>query len=171
MSEAQRRNVRSIFHININCSDLGRSVAFYEMLGFTKALEMDAFEGTADESYEALGIHGRVAHRGPVVLFLGDEPRQTRLDLMQWLEPVSPALEPRTPQTLGVPRIALWTKDIGDLYQRIGNQIEFVTPPAGPFEDRAIKSIACLRDPDGLLVELIEFLPTGSSLYRTESGT
>jgi glyoxylase I family protein len=165
MPDAAQRNVRSIFHININCSNLDRSIAFYEMLGFTKALEMETYSGDADESYEALGINGKVAHRGPVVLFLGDDPRQTRLDLMQWLEPSSPSPEARSPQMLGVPRIALWTKDIDGLYHRIGGRIEFVTPPVGPFENRAIQSIACVRDPDGLLVELLEFLPTARSLY------
>ena len=165
MSEGERRNVRSIFHININCSDLDLSVSFYEALGFKKVLEAAPFEGVADASYEALAMHGHVAHRGPVVLFLGDDVRQTRLDLMQWVTPLSPASEPRSPYALGVPRIALWTKDIAGLYQRLRHQLDFIKPPVGPFEDRAIQAIACLRDPDGLFVELMEFLPTGRSLY------
>jgi glyoxylase I family protein len=165
------RNVRSIFHININCSSLERSVSFYESLGFTVALDLGSFEGLADTSYEAMGVTGHVAHKGPVVLFLGDNLHQTRLDLMQWTAPPPPPAEPRTPQSLGVPRIALWTKDIDALYERLVQEgVEFLNPPAGPFDDRAIKSIAYLKDPDGLIVELIEFLPQGRALYSADSA-
>ena len=165
MPDKDMRNVRSIFHLNINCSDLDASVRFYELLGFRKVMDAGKFEGAADESYNALGIHGQVAHIGPVVMFLGDDPRQTRLDLMQWVHPIAPHTDALNPQSVGIPRIALWTKDLEGLYARISDKVEFLTPPVGPFEDRAIKSIACVRDPDGLLVELIEFLPSGKSLY------
>ncbi len=170
-SMTDSRNVRSIFHININCSNLERSVSFYEALGFTVALDLGAFQGTADESYEAMGVTGHVEHKGPVAMFLGDNLRQTRLDLMEWIVPVPPPVEAGTPQSVGVPRIALWTKDIDSVYQRlIQDGVEFMSPPAGPFEDRAIKSIAYLKDPDGLIVELIEFLPQGRALYAESAS-
>jgi len=158
--------VRSIFHININCSDLEASVAFYEKLGFRRAMEMAPFEGIADESYGALGVSGGIAHVGPVVLFLGNDPRQTRLDLMQWEKPApGPHLQLEAYE-VGVPRIALWTKDVDELYADLLMQgVNFLTAPQGPFPDRAIKSLVALRDPDGLLIELIEFLPGGKALY------
>ena len=109
------RNVRSIFHLNINCSDLDRSVEFYRRLGFTVVMDSGTVSGTADGSYQALEIHGRYRHRGPVVLFLGDDKFQTRLDLMQWQSPASPANPDRPPTALGIFRPgnggrAAWTR-------------------------------------------------------------
>jgi catechol 2,3-dioxygenase-like lactoylglutathione lyase family enzyme len=162
--------VRSIFHININCSDLDRSIAFYERLGFHQSLRLADYAEEADASYEALGLTGFLQHKGPVVMFLGDDLRQTRLDLMQWEEPKPPA--PATPvaQQVGVPRIALWTKGVEELYREMSAEgYDFLSEPKGPFDDRAIKSLVCARDPDGLLIELIEFLPRGSELYSSSS--
>lgn len=167
---SEQRAVRSIFHLNINCSDIDNSIAFYEKLGFHQSYSMDDFRGTADSSYEVLGVSGEIQHRGPVVMFLGDDLRQTRLDLMQWLQPAPPPHTPLPPHGVGVPRIALWTKGVRALYDRLtADGIEFIAPPEGPFNDRAIEAIVCLRDPDGLLVELIEFTPKGSDLYKKES--
>ena len=158
--------VRSIFHININCSDLERSIGFYERLGFHQSLRMDDYERDADASYEAIGVTGFLRHKGPVVMFIGDDLRQTRLDLMQWEQPTPPPRVRPVAQQVGVPRIAIWTKGVNDLYQEMSAEgYEFVSSPRGPFEDRAIKSLVCAVDPDGLLVELIEFLPRGSDLY------
>ncbi len=164
-----QRAVRSIFHININCSDLEASVRFYERLGFRVTLRAAPFAGEADESYESLGQSGHLEHLGPVVMFLGDDPRQTRLDLMQWLVPSPEPGQRLQPHSVGVPRIALWAKGVDELYKRLSSDgLEFISPPAGPFPDRAIKAIVALRDPDGLIVELIEFLPNGRALYKNE---
>lgn len=161
------RNVRSIFHLNINCSSLEQSVAFYERLGFAKVLDLDGFRGEVDPSYEALGISGTVEHKGPVVLFLGDDLRQTRLDLMEWVTPTPQPHSPLQPQSVGVPRIALWTKNLREFHDKlVVAGVEFLTPPTGPYPDRAIEAIVALRDPDGLLIELIEFMPSGKSLYQ-----
>jgi catechol 2,3-dioxygenase-like lactoylglutathione lyase family enzyme len=81
------------------------------------------------------------------------------------------ASEPPVPQQVGVPRIAVWTKDVLALYDELSaDGYDFLSEPKGPFEDRAIKALVCVRDPDGLLVELIEFLPRGSDLYSKEGG-
>jgi catechol 2,3-dioxygenase-like lactoylglutathione lyase family enzyme len=161
------RNIRSIFHLNINCSSLEQAVAFYERLGFTKALDLEGFRGEADPSYQALGISGTVEHKGPVVLFLGDDLRQTRLDLMEWVTPTPPPHSALEPQSVGVPRIALWTKNLREFYGKlVADGVEFLTTPTGPYPDRAIEAIVALRDPDGLLIELIEFMPSGKALYQ-----
>lgn len=168
----QNWSVRSVFHLNINCSDLKQSIAFYERLGFRKVLESEGFSGPADASYEALGLTGDIEHLGPVVLFLGDDLRQTRLDLMQWRKPSPAAPKASRIPDVGVPRIALWTKNVEGLYAELVDEgVEFLSPPTGPFPDRAIKSVVCARDPDGLVIELIEFLPGGSSLYaKSDAG-
>jgi catechol 2,3-dioxygenase-like lactoylglutathione lyase family enzyme len=163
------RKVRSIFHININCSDLGKSIAFYEKLGFHRSMDLEGFKGDADDSYETLGVSGRVEHKGPTVMFLGDDPRQTRLDLMQWIEPKPAPSQRLRPEQVGVPRICLWAKDLIGLYDELTAQgMKFLTAPAGPFPDRAIKTIVALHDPDGLIIELMEFMPHGKDLYESK---
>jgi catechol 2,3-dioxygenase-like lactoylglutathione lyase family enzyme len=150
---------------------LDRSIAFYERLGFHQSLRLDDYDAEADASYVALGLGGFLRHQGPVVMFLGDDLRQTRLDLMQWDLPVPPSPVRPVAQQVGVPRIALWTRDVRELYEEMSAEgYEFVSEPKGPFEDRAIKCLVCARDPDGLLVELIEFLPRGSALYSSSDG-
>jgi catechol 2,3-dioxygenase-like lactoylglutathione lyase family enzyme len=161
--------VRSIFHLNINCSDLERSIEFYETLGFTKVFAFD-FAGEADVSYEGMGVSGDIEHRGPCVMFLGDDPYQTRLDLMQWVRPASAPHEPSSPTDLGVPRFAMWTKNIDALFAHLtAHGIEALSPPVGPFPERAIERVLYIRDPDGLIVEFIEFTPRGRTLYQ-ETG-
>ena len=58
----------------------------------------------------------RSCTRGPAVMFLGDSPYQTRLDLMQWVTPASPAHEPQDPTQIGIPRIVPEAKNIDVLY-------------------------------------------------------
>lgn len=165
--------VRSIFHVNINCTDLDRSVSFYTALGFRTVMDVGTVAGVADGSYAALGTSGPYEHRGPVVMFLGDDKFQTRLDLMQWMTPASVPVDPlRSNQTIGINRIALRAKGLRSLYERLSAAgFTFLTPPAGPFPDRVIESIVCLRDPDGLLVELMEFMPGGTALYRSDAAS
>ena len=159
--------VRSLFHLNINCSDLERSIAFYEGIGFKQVFRFDVSED-ADESYAGLGFTGQVEHRGPCVMFLGDDLYQTRLDLMQWVTPAPAPARPLDPQDIGVPRIALWTKNIDALHADLSAKgFQFLAPPAGPFHDRAIERVLYMRDPDGLIVEFIEFTPKGRSLYSS----
>jgi glyoxylase I family protein len=162
---------RSLFHLNINCSDLERSIAFYEAVGFKQVFRFDTDED-ADASYAGMGVTGRVQHRGPCVMFLGDDPYQTRLDLMQWVTPSS-AGPPRLKATdVGVPRIALWTKNVDALYEDLSSRgFEFTAPPAGPFTDRAIERVLYTHDPDGLIVEFIEFTPKGRSLYASDTAS
>jgi catechol 2,3-dioxygenase-like lactoylglutathione lyase family enzyme len=162
--------VRSLFHVNVNCRDLERSIAFYEAIGFRQVYRFDVADH-ADESYEGLGVRGIVEHRGPCVMFLGEDPYQTRLDLMQWIQPEPAAPRRPNPQDVGVPRIALWAKNIDALYDELLAQgFEFDAPPVGPFPERAIERVLYTRDPDGLIVEFIEFTPKGRSLYASSDA-
>lgn len=164
MSDAWK--VRSLFHININCSDLEKSVAFYESIGF-KQVYAFSFAGEADESYSGLPVAGPAEHLGPRVMFLGDDMYQTRLDLMQWITPAPPAHKAPLPQQIGIPRIALWAKNIDAMFEEFSARgLTFDAPPVGPFPERAIERVFYMRDPDGLIVEFIEFTPKGRSLYE-----
>ncbi|MEQ8737800.1 MAG: VOC family protein, partial [Hoeflea sp.] len=92
------RNNLQMFHINVNCSDLDRSVAFYKALGFKviNDFSMDEPAGGRDPTIgertpnlaEILGVDPGSRMRA-AFLRLGDDPRATILDLIEWIEPKS----------------------------------------------------------------------------------
>ena len=148
--------IRDIIHININVRDVERSIAFYQKLGF-EVMHVFGDEPTDDVTV-GMDYQGR-RMRG-CVISTGDHPRaHTKIELIQWLdtEAVTAGAALRGQADLGVSRIALRTK----------NLIEFcdVLRDAGIAMEQEPKEIdivgatrfALFRDPDGTLLELIEF--------------
>ena len=91
---ADERNALQIFHININCSDFARALAFYQLIGFREVLDFsaDSDRRTFGERGlgPVLGLPDDCAGRA-MLLALGGDPRATRLDLIEWRRPRSPA--------------------------------------------------------------------------------
>jgi catechol 2,3-dioxygenase-like lactoylglutathione lyase family enzyme len=57
---------------------------------------------------------------------------------------------------LGLNRIALWTIGLDEEYERlIGDGVEFLSEPKTM---GGHSKFVCMRDPDGTIIELIEFL-------------
>jgi catechol 2,3-dioxygenase-like lactoylglutathione lyase family enzyme len=100
-----------------------------------------------------------VAQGRGTLLGIGDGELETRLDLIEWLEP---ALDPPpdTPIESRVPRIiALRTDNVAAAYADLrARGIDFVSEPQSARRS-GIVGVCCCRDPDGLLVELIEYEP------------
>ena len=40
-----KRNTLQIFHVNVNCSDFDRSLAFYKTIGFEEFLDISKADG------------------------------------------------------------------------------------------------------------------------------
>ena len=95
------------------------------------------------------------------LMMLGDDPRtSTRLDLIEWTQPISPPASPPQANALGVPRLALWTSNVQQAYEELQSTgVEFISEPIGGTPEHGVANMVCCRDPDGLLIELIEFLP------------
>lgn len=146
--------IRDIIHLNLNVSDIERSVAFYEMLGFQVLHVFGDRPGAGLMEGMAFG-GGRC--RG-AVLTLGDHPRcWTKIELIQWLEPAVEPMEPRGPHAAGVSRIALRTKDLLAFVEDLeAKGVRFETPPQ-EIDIVGAQRFALFRDPDGVLLELIEF--------------
>jgi len=158
------RNVLQVFHININCSDFERSLAFYQQLGFRRLVD---FEETSPAGRRTFGAKGL----GPVLnlpddcdgraclLALGDDPRATRLDLIEWKQPRTTAPGPRGMAQTGVARICLKVRDCQALYQRLvaGGYVVYSPPTlielAGSHE-----YVFCCEDPDGVVIEFMQFV-------------
>ena len=157
-----------IFHFTVNATSFERSLAFYRALGFevlrdNRDVVWPAFVA---ENFGMKRAQGRGA-----LLALGTGPEHTRIDLIEWLEPAyDPA--PAKPWSERVPRIiALRTRNVKAAYEALrARGIEFLTEPRSLDPKSGIVAVVCCRDPDGLIVELIEYEPglLGSRIEHLE---
>jgi catechol 2,3-dioxygenase-like lactoylglutathione lyase family enzyme len=147
--------VSQAFHVNVNCSDLERSLAFYrDRLGLTASThtrpEMPqdgAAFGLETAAWDAWILHDdRGFGTGLVV------------DLLEWQEP-PPTGTPSTAADLGFNRIGFSVSDLDDLYARLA--ADGVVGHGGPPHETTVEGGAAVRtvvvdDPDGMLVELVQ---------------
>ena len=88
--------IESIFHINVNATNFERSLRFYELLGFKIIRDLkEVGSPKLDKGLRIPNGRGR-----PVLMILGDNPRSTRLDLIEW----------KNPTTEGQAHRNLWTR-------------------------------------------------------------
>ena len=80
-------SVRALLHINLNVSDIERSILFYEALGFEVLGRNDS--KWTPETGEVLGVPGAQG-RACIMTQPGDVARTTKLDLLEWTNPKSP---------------------------------------------------------------------------------
>lgn len=146
--------IKSVFHVNINVRDFDRSLKFYQMLGFKIVLNIG--EGPNPANDVGLNIPNSVGRAA--LLALSDDPRATRIDLIEWKQPKTDgAAYPHLYHT-GINRIAFFTKDLDQEYTRLkAAGVEMVSDPveisAG---HKAGARFFCFKDPDGTYLELIE---------------
>ena len=146
--------IRELIHVNINVIDIYRSLPFYEALGFQV---MHVFgERNGLESWSPMEMRGRRC-RG-VVMSLGDHPRAaTKIELLEWVEPKTEPASSRTVTQAGVGRIALRTRDLVSFTERLRSAgVEFESAPI-EIDVVGASRFVLFRDPDGTLLELIEF--------------
>jgi len=146
----------SLFHFTLSVASLERSIAFYTTLGF-RLLRDNRDVVWPDYVATQFGL-ARAQGRG-ALLAIGEEALHTRLDLIQWLEPE--AVFPDGPAATTAPRIvALRVENVRAAYQNLrARGVAFITPPRGPDAATGIEAVVCCRDPDGTIVELIEYMP------------
>ena len=146
--------IKSIFHININVKNFERSLAFYKNLGFKVVLNIG--EGPNPANDVGLGIPNSIARAA--LLALGDDPRATRIDLIEWKQPQTEGAPYPHLYHTGAARIALFTKDLDQEYERLkGLGVECVSEPVViQFGNKAGAKFFCFKDPDGTFLELIE---------------
>lgn len=102
------RNALQIFHVNLNCSDLDRSCAFYELIGFGVVNDF----GTDAQSFAEIGLPPILrlpedCDARAVLMALSDDPRATRLDLIEWKRPESGRVSKGDLARIGFGRLCL----------------------------------------------------------------
>src|SRR6185436_19505310 len=147
----------SLFHFTLSVSSIERSIEFYQTVGF-RVLRDNSDRIWPDYVAQNFGLE-RAQGRG-ALLGIGDGPLETRLDLIQWLEPLARFPDPAQLATTAPRTIAIRTQNVRAAYEDLLERgIAFVTPPRGPDEATGIEAVVCCRDPDHTLVELIEYMP------------
>ena len=156
-----------IWHVNVNCSNLERSKAFYEMLGFTSVWELSTEKIQAEAPKtdgatlpDGMGLPDRSwAGRSHIMMLNPGEEEETRLDLIQWDDPSDPA--PPYPHLgrLGINRICLGVEDLAGLeeeYERLVKAgVEFLSPVVKLGNGAFVN----MKDPDGTIIEMMT-IPT-----------
>ena len=158
----------SIFHFTVSATNFERSLAFYQTLGFQLLRDN---RDVVWPDFVAGNFGMRKAQGRGALLGLGSGPEHTRLDLIEWLEPAYDPAPPK-PWSERVPRIiALRTRNLRAAFADLSARgIEFLTEPRSLDPKSGIVAVVCCRDPDGLIVELIEYEPgvLGSRIEHLE---
>ena len=132
---------------------------FYERFGFqvvkdNREIEWPNFVG---ENFNMRsGAQGRA-----VQLVLADgHDLQTRIDLIEWTEPRWQNENDGRSREECIPRImALLTSNVGEAYRALCRDGLVPTQALRePDPDTGVKGVVCFEDPDGHIVELIEYV-------------
>ena len=144
----------SVVHVNVNCSELGRSLAFYRDL---VGLEPVSHTKPPPQDGAGFGLEGSVqwdAH------LLHDDRGITgpALDLLEWKRPAPIGRPPQQANHLGFFRLCLTHPDLDGLHERLrsaGVSCRSAPVRVPVLADQEVRFFCC-ADPDGTTVELIE---------------
>ncbi|MDB5393383.1 MAG: hypothetical protein JWM91_889 [Rhodospirillales bacterium] len=158
----ERPNALQIFHVNVNCSNFERSLGFYKAIGFREYLDFAAVDDGRTFGDIGLGALFRMPARidgRATFLVLGDDPWATRLDLIEWKQPVSESAGPRTLAHLGIARICLKVRDCTALYIALKDGgYDVYSPPSVIDMGGSRQYVFCCGDPDGVVIEFMQFV-------------
>ncbi|MEM8497142.1 MAG: VOC family protein [Pseudomonadota bacterium] len=144
--------ILGIYHININVTDLQRSIEFYGLLGFKV---VDSFNEQGTPGLDR-GLGFDFTNTKASFLALGTNPRETVLDLVQWIEPEA-SKPPIELNQIGMPRLCLRVKDLDGEVERLRkHDVEFVSEPQTIDTLARNPRFVLFRDPDGVVIELVE---------------
>jgi catechol 2,3-dioxygenase-like lactoylglutathione lyase family enzyme len=145
--------IKDVFHVNVNCTNLERSRAFYELVGFKVVTELG--EGGSKQMAKGLGLPAGSKGKAVLMMLEPDKPRGTRIDLIEWTNPATKGSPAPDLAHAGAVRIALWTIGIDEEYERLkGAGVEFLSEVVSMGGGARF---CCFKDPDGTILELIDF--------------
>ena len=145
--------VSQVFHLNVNCTALDRSLGFYrDLLGLTQttrtapeAAQPGAAFGLAEAQWDAWILTGDRGYDGVV------------LDLLEWQVPPPGARAAAGANRLGFSRLGFTVPDVDEAHRRFTDAgVDCFGAP----HDVEVEGVAGVRafvcaDPDGTLVELV----------------
>lgn len=149
--------LEQLFHTVVNARNLDESVAFYRLLGF------EVLNDRRDVVWPEFvaGIFGMDRAKGKgVLMVLPSDPGGPIIDLIEWLEPLAEFPDPDRAREV-VPRIiAFRTRNVHAAYADLtAKGVEFCRDVFVPEQKLGLVGSCCCRDPNGNLIELIEYEP------------
>ncbi|NQZ96070.1 MAG: VOC family protein [Myxococcales bacterium] len=145
-----------VIHVNVNCSDLRRSLAFYQDFVGVKSeshTDPEPQDGTGfgmpgAVQWDANILHDERGYEGPGI------------DLLEWKIPTPTGLPYAEPNHLGFYRLCLLVPDIDAVYSQAQERgVPCLSAPQEVLLDRdagiSVRALFC-HDPDGSLVEFVE---------------
>jgi catechol 2,3-dioxygenase-like lactoylglutathione lyase family enzyme len=156
-------DVDRFFHVNVNCTNFERSLAFYRLIGFEVVLDFATTPGSHRSFGEVglgpiLGLPKNCDGRA-VLLALSGDHRATKLDLIEWKSPRVPARKREDLAQPGIARICLKTTDADAVHARLiaAGHHAYSVPIQVSLGGSRIK-VFCVEDPDGVVIEFMQFL-------------
>jgi catechol 2,3-dioxygenase-like lactoylglutathione lyase family enzyme len=146
-----------LFHIAINSTDLDRSVAFYQRLGFTALQDRSVKNDLVKEAFAVPSADLRFVH-----LRLGDDEQATVLDIVQWFDPgtADDGSGPVEQHRRGLTRFSVLTDDTQRVYDELSAEgVEFITKPTSVQTPQGGWKVCMVKDPDDVVVQITELLP------------
>jgi catechol 2,3-dioxygenase-like lactoylglutathione lyase family enzyme len=147
-------NISRVFHVNINCSDLARSKAFYEEL-----VGLRAGTHTLPEPQPVESFRIPMGQWDAYMLDDGSPGAPVKLDLLEWKQP-RPVGKPYPAfNHLGFFRLCFLARDLDAKYaQLMAAGVECFSPPTtlrlGDEPNRTVRFF-CAPDPDGTAIEFV----------------
>lgn len=147
--------LKRVFHIAVNVTDLDRSVAFYQRLGFQVLADRTVSNEKLSEAFDVSSKKCRFVH-----LRLGDDEQATLLDVVEWFDPptvTGPGVPPQN-QT-GITRFAVLTDDADKVHRELSaDGVEFLTAPTSVMTAEGGWKVCMAVDPDGVVIQVTELL-------------
>lgn len=145
-----------IRHTAIVVHSLETVLPFYrDLLGLNVVAD---FKEQTEYVQSVTGVHG--ANIWTVNLKTADG---ATIQLQQYLSHPQDACLPRRGCDTGLNHIALQVDDIDAIYTTLkAHGVPFTTPPL--LSSQGIAKVTCCRDPEGVIIELVEMIPTSAPL-------
>ncbi len=148
-------NLKSIYHININCTNLERSLEFYKLLGFREVVDFGEGGGTEMGNGLRMPADSRARAR---LLQIGEDPYCSHIDLIEWLNPRSDKPPYEKLNNLGIARVCFYSKDLeADVAELKGRGTKFLSAPMTVKYKGGQSTVVCFEDPDGTILELVQY--------------
>lgn len=141
------------FHVNINVTDLERSIAFYRLFGFEVVFRQELDPETSERTAPAFARERNVEY---ALVRIGDDPRATCLDLVQWKTRPTEGRPYELSNNAGMYRILVHVEDaeapLAALAEGVTPMGEVIRATAVPGQPAA--TMFCVKDRDGTVVEI-----------------
>jgi catechol 2,3-dioxygenase-like lactoylglutathione lyase family enzyme len=155
-------HIRSIFHFILPCTNVERSMAFYAQFGFEVIKDNRNVQWPEYVGRNFNMVPGAQGKAVQLVLPASEQGAvQTRIDLIEWLKPrwvndnATRPLEARMPRVMALltHNVQAATRDLMARGLQPTQPLRESDPVTG------VVGVVCFPDPDGHIVELIEYSP------------